>query len=286
MKPSLQLPLITVEDVLDMLSDRSTVIVDCRYNLSAPQASEWHYRAEHVPGAHYLDMARDLSSPLSAHGGRHPLPDRAAFEDRMRALGIGRASKVVAYDDGDGSGAARLWWLLRYFGHRQVWVMQGGWPAWMKRGFGASSGLSVPSSTGDFLAAPNSAMIVDYQAISENPLDFVLVDSRSPERYRGEVEPIDVKAGHIPGALSWDYRLTQTAPGHYHHPAWLLDYHKPLESQADRLVIYCGSGVTACVNLLALSLAGIDARLYPGSWSDWISYPEAPLAYGDEVSGW
>jgi len=173
---------------------------------------------------------------------------------------------------------------MKYFGHRQTSVLNGGLAHWRTLGLPTSARTPEPRASGDLVADPDPQMIVDFDRIQRMAVELVLLDSRSPERYRGDEEPIDRKAGHIPSALSWDYRLTQADPGLYHHPNWLRDYFRPLEGRADQIVAYCGSGVTACVNLLALSVAGIDAQLYPGSWSDWISYSEAPVATGVERS--
>ena len=288
MDPSAAHPLLSVEDVYERLSDPNTILVDCRYDLANPNAAYGRYLSAHLPRSYYWDLGTDLSSRVSVHGGRHPLPEASAFRTLIAQIGINVATAVIAYDDGDGSGATRCWWLLKYFGHDRAYVMNGGLSEWLRRGFQTSRDVPPMAPTpGNIELHPDPTLTVDY--VSLRRLDhypFVLIDSRSPERYRGEFEPIDVKAGHIPGALSWDYRLTQSRPGTYHPAEWLQDYFRPLAAFSDRLVVYCGSGVTATVNLLALQLAGISARLYPGGWSDWVSYSDAPVATGGEGSRW
>ncbi len=273
-------PLLSVKTVDEGLRDPHTVIVDCRYRLTNPEEARLAYQDGHIPGAYYLDMARDLSSPQGVHGGRHPLPTPEAFGQKLVAIGVKSDTRVITYDDADGSGATRMWWLLRYFGHRQSFILDGGLREWNNQEKPLTPKVPERKDDGDFQPDPQSKMIVDYSVLRDDLSAWLLLDSRSPERYRGESEPIDSKAGHIPGALLWDYRLCQTAPGAYHADRWLRDYFNRFTAQSDRLVVYCGSGVTATVNVLALNLAGIEARLYPGSWSDWISYSDAPVATG------
>jgi thiosulfate/3-mercaptopyruvate sulfurtransferase len=244
-------------------------IVDCRWELAQPDAGRAQYLAGHIPGAAYMDVADDLSG-LSFDGpnglGRHPLPAPEAFAATARRAGITRTGLVVAYDQGLSGGAARLWWLLRHIGKREVVVLEGGFAAW-------SSDLEVGEATpapGDLEAgAPLHDDLADHAStLTAAGEDTVLVvDSRAAERFRGEVEPIDPVAGHVPGARS--------APAAAPLPSWLVDDERPV-------VAYCGSGVSACVTLLRLAAAGRgEARLYPGSWSDWAARG-LPVATGEE----
>jgi thiosulfate/3-mercaptopyruvate sulfurtransferase len=227
-----------------------------------------------------LDLATDLSAPLAEHGGRHPLPTAEAFLHTVQRIGIKPDSWVIAYDDGDGSGAARFWWLMRYFGHQHTYVLNGGLSSWVADGRTVSQGEESAPTIGTFQPIAHPKWVMPYASLRATLPSLTLIDARSPERYRGESEPIDRRAGHIPGARSWDYRLTQIRPGLFHDSGWLSDYFKPLIELPTPVVVYCGSGVTAAVNLLALALTGNDAILYPGSWSDWISYSDAPIATG------
>jgi thiosulfate/3-mercaptopyruvate sulfurtransferase len=247
----------------------SIVLADCRFELQDAEAGRRAYAAGHLPGAWYLHLDEDLSAPRGAVGGRHPLPDAEAFGRTMRRIGLGRDTTLVAYDDGSHAFAARLWWLARHFGHRDSRVLDGGLAAWCRAGGEQSRDLPV-AAAGDFAPERRPEDIIDYEAVrSRDPERVLLVDSRDPARYAGEQEPIDPFAGHIPGAVNrpWtgavgdDGRLLDAA---VQRARWqdLVGSREP--------VVYCGSGVTACLNILSLELAGYPgARLYPGSWSDW-----------------
>jgi thiosulfate/3-mercaptopyruvate sulfurtransferase len=226
--------------------------VDCRWELGEPEAGRRLYLAGHVPGASFLDVERDLSAPPGgADGGRHPLPAADDFARAVAAAGIGDGVFVVAYDQGMNGGAARLWWLLRHFGHDDAAVLASGIESWL----GPLREGEEEIEEAEFVPRPRDDDTVtaeDVERRSGQP-GFVLVDARVPERYRGEVEPIDPVAGHIPGAVNMPY----TEP--------------PGEVDGAEIVAYCGSGITAAVTVLALAEAGIEAKLYPGSWSEWSS---------------
>jgi thiosulfate/3-mercaptopyruvate sulfurtransferase len=250
------------------------VIVDCRFALTDPDSGRQLYTTAHIPTAHYLDLNQDLSGPVQQHGGRHPLPDPAKLAKTLTAIGVRSGinpTRVIAYDDSRFAFAARLWWLLRYLGHEQVAVLEGGFSHWQDAGYPVTSELPI-AQQGNFTYQLRSDWVVDIAAIkAANRSEQVLIDSREPERYRGEREPIDPVAGHIPGAINYPWQGVTDAAGRVS----LVDQQQrwaDLPSDAE-IVVYCGSGVTACVNLLSLSLAGIDqSKLYPGSWSDWCSY--------------
>ncbi|MGE5272418.1 MAG: sulfurtransferase [Verrucomicrobiota bacterium] len=227
--------------------------VDCGYSLDRNEAGREAYLEEHVPGASFLGMD-ELSDLSVAGGGRHPLPGAEAFAAVAGRAGIGDGVFVVAYDHGGAGGAARLWWLLRHFGHDDVALLRGGLDAWAGRLRGAEEEIEpavfvVRERTGDTIEADELAGRLGEPGL-------VVVDARAPERYRGEVEPIDPVAGRIPGAVNWPYAAAGEVP--------------PEIRDADEIVVYCGSGITACVDLVALAECGRpDAKLYPGSWSDW-----------------
>jgi thiosulfate/3-mercaptopyruvate sulfurtransferase len=241
------------------LGDADLRVVDCRWQLGQPGAGEQEWEAAHIPGAAFLDVDRDLSAPPGA-GGRHPLPSAADFQSAARGAGISANAQVVAYDEAIDGGATRLWWLLRHFGHDAVAVLDGGLAAWREGGRPLRSGPEE-IAPGDFEARPREDDRVSAGDIQRGA--FTLLDARAPERYAGLAEPIDPVRGHIPGALNIPF--AELAPGGRFLPTPALSGQIP----DGELVAYCGSGVTACTVVLAAALAGRDARLYPGSWSEW-----------------
>lgn len=266
--------LISADRLQKHLHDPDFVIVDCRFSLADPQWGFQQYLAGHLPGAYYLDLNQDLSSPVQKHGGRHPLPDVDRLAEKLESLGIRWGeSWVVVYDDARSAFAARLWWLLRYLGHDRTLVLDGGWLGWQQADYPVS--VAIPEGRkGAFTPQVRADFQVDISTVkSRKDLpEVVLVDSREGERYRGEKEPIDPIAGHIPGAVNYPWQEATNPQGFFHPPSQQRDRWKDLNS-ASEMIVYCGSGVTACVNLLSLELAGIStAKLYPGSWSDWCSY--------------
>lgn len=260
-------PLVSVEWLLGRLGQRDLVVVDCRWALGSPGAGQRAWQEAHIPSAHWLDVDADLSDPPGA--GRHPLPSPERFEAAAAAAGIGADSAVVAYDESGAGGAARLWWLLRHFGHSAAAVLDGGLRAWRAAGGPLDDLPPRPWVTGaPLVARPRSGDIVDAGELAGRLGDpsLALLDARAPERFRGEVEPVDPVAGHIPGALN--VPLTTVAPeGAYLDSAALLTTLDP--GPGRELVAYCGSGISAASLVLAAELAGLRARLYPGSWSDW-----------------
>jgi thiosulfate/3-mercaptopyruvate sulfurtransferase len=262
------------------LDDPPLRVIDFRWVQGQPGRAG--YEAGHIPGAVFVDLEAEGLSGHQAGGGRHPLPERQAFEAAMRDAGVDRDSTVVVYDDQQGFTACRLWWTLRYFGHDAVAVLDGGLAGW--RGPVATGPHSVPR--GDFVATePRTSMKVDYEDVRDLAPGYVLLDARGPERYRGDVEPTDPRAGHIPGASSAPWAGNLDGAGRFKAPDELVARFRDLHVEdAGDVVAYCGSGVSACVNLLALERAGLTgARLYPGSWSDWSARPGAPVATADET---
>lgn len=272
---TLPTPLVDVHWVQAHLNDPNVVIMDCRFALNDPQQGRQDYASGHVPGAVYLDLNRDLSSPIAQHGGRHPLPALEQFVDTLNTLGVSSqpATQVVAYDATKGAFAARLWWLLRYLDHEAVAVLDGGFPAWQAAGLPLETRIAK-RSRGQFIPHPQPGWVVDRTTVLEHQIkgNKALVDARSPERYRGEQEPIDPIAGAIPQAVNLFWQANLDEQGRFKSPAELRQLWHRLPA-AEQSIYYCGSGVTACVNLLAQAIMERDIpQLYVGGWSDWCSY--------------
>lgn len=259
------------------LDDPKVVIVDTRFSLSEPEQGRNQYQSGHIPGAYYLDLNQDLSSPVQSHGGRHPLPNWKQFASQLNSIGIhseppAGPTQVVIYDDSRFAFAARLWWMLRYLGHDRVAILDGGIGAWQVAGLPLSQDIP-PAKTGGFEPNPQLGWTVDIETVRQRKdlPGVVVVDSRSPERFRGEVEPIDPIAGSIPGAVNSFWQEITTDSGQLKSSAALSAHWAGLNPN-DEIIVYCGSGVTACVNLFALVMAGHPMhKLYPGGWSDWCS---------------
>lgn len=262
--------------------DSNWLIVDCRFDLAQPAAGEAAYRAGHIPGALYAHLDRDLSSPITPTSGRHPLPDPEHFAATLRGWGVSSTTQVIAYDADNGMYAARLWWLLRWVGHRAVAVLDGGFKAWSAERLPTSTEIPARSPS-QFTARPDRELWLDAQQVQERlqQPDWRLLDARAPERYAGKVEPLDTRAGHVPGARNHPFATNLGADGRFGAPEELRRRYD--ESQAgvrdDHTIVMCGSGVTACHLLLAMEHAGKHgARLYAGSWSEWIRNPQRPIA--------
>jgi thiosulfate/3-mercaptopyruvate sulfurtransferase len=280
--------LVSTEWLAARLEDPAVRPVDVRWYLTEPTKGRAEYAQAHIPGAPFMDMESDLASPRGQGPGRHPLPTPEAFAAAAGRAGIGDETHVVAYDSSGGAAAARLWWLLRYFGHQRVSLLDGGWPAWQAAGYPAET--SAPAiAQASFTAAPQPDMVVDAGAVDRLRRDprVLLLDARANERYEGRVEPIDSQAGHIPGARSAPFAGNLRDDGHMKTADELRDRYLTLGADAaEQIVCYCGSGVTAAHDILALHLAGrTDALLYEGSWSDWSSDPARPVATGPEPIG-
>ena len=271
---------ISVTELATMIANGDKIVVaDCRFDPFAPEAGPAAYARGHIEGAHYLHLNRDLAGPVGETGGHAPVPTPEDFTALMRRIGLDSDSLLVAYDGGGLAAASRLWWLARYFGHSNVAVLNGGMAAWLA--------ADLPLNTtgeGNFTARVNHEMRVDFQDLCEPDNRPLLIDARDAPRYAGTGERIEPVGGHIPGAVNMPYQealgedgLLRGAEAQRERWAWL-------EKSDQHPVLYCGSGITACVNLLALELAGVKgARMYPGSWSDWCQQG-GEVATGDQSS--
>ena len=258
----------------ELLAARDAVVFDCRFSLADPGEGVALYRQGHIPGAYYLDLNRDLSGPLGPHGGRHPLPDPAAFVATLAACGVGPDTPVIAYDDSRLAFASRLWWLLRSLGYQAPQLLNGGYPGFLAAG--GQPDATLPGPIAQLAALPAAQAFSGFCNIEEvraaQGAGALLVDSREPRRYQGLEEPVDPVAGHIPGAINRPWQGVTGPSGEVLDVA-ALKAHWGDALEEEQLVVYCGSGVTACVNLFSLALLGReDATLYAGSWSDWCSY--------------
>ncbi|WP_375738923.1 sulfurtransferase [Pseudomonas boanensis] len=279
--------LISPEQLNARLHEPGLVVLDCRFALEDPAYGQRSYAESHVPGALFADLEHDLSGPVNKGvTGRHPLPAATELVEKLRTWGVSADSNIVLYDDGPGAFAARAWWLLAWLGKRDgVFLLDGGLKAWRDAGLSLTA---VPPTikAGDFQGEPDASLLVDAQGLQSllGQSDLTLLDARALPRFKGEVEPIDPVAGHIPGAQCAVFTDNLGTDGRFLPAAQLKRRFAALlgERPADDLVAYCGSGVTACHNLFALSLAGYPlARLYAGSWSEWITDPSRPMAKGD-----
>lgn len=280
--------LITATDLLAATrrADRP-VLLDCSFDLADTEAGERAWRQGHLPGSQYVHLDRDLAgSKHDAAGrfrGRHPLPERRAFAERLGQLAITPASAVVCYDAQGGAYAARAWWLLRWMGHHDVAVLDGGVAAWREAGGALVAEVSAPQAAAPYPELAPALPTIDAETLLSQLGRVRLVDARAGERFRGEVEPLDKAAGHIPGARHRFFKDNLAPDGRFKSPADLRAEWLPLLAgqEAAEVVQHCGSGVTACHNLLALAHAGLgDSQLYPGSWSEWSADPARPQARG------
>jgi thiosulfate/3-mercaptopyruvate sulfurtransferase len=258
------------------LDDSNIRIVDCRFTLSDPEKGKNEYLEGHLPGAVYFDLEKDLSGPVQVHGGRHPMPDIEVLCRKLEKAGIDQTKTIIAYDNGESAFAARFWWLLQYLGHEKVYVLNGGYKQWSKAGYPVST--EIPSyEMAKFNPQPKHELMASMEEVRDAVFgkrdDILLIDSREEKRFLGIEEPIDKKAGHIPGAINKPW-LKGLNNGIFNS----LEEQKQRFSDvnpAKQIIVYCGSGVTACPNFLALKEAGFqNVKLYVGSFSDWISYDE------------
>ncbi len=275
-------PTISVAELATALTAEPVpVLLDVRWALQGPPGVE-EYRRGHLAGARFIDLDRDLADQPGGGRGRHPLPACERFEEAMRAAGVNAGSAVVVYDAAGGLSAARAWWLLRWFGHDEVRLLDGGLAAWTAAGHPLTTEVPPPAR-GDLVATPGGMLVLDATGAARLAREGILFDARAAERFRGEVEPIDPVAGHIPGARSAPTTATLGPGGAFLAPGELRALFEAAGvPDGAKVGAYCGSGVTAAHEVLALALAGIPAALYPGSWSEWVSDPSRPVATGAE----
>lgn len=260
-------------------------VFDCRFALSDPPAGERAYHEGHIPGARYLHLDHDLAGPVTPQSGRHPLPDPETLARKLAAVGVSDDTQVVVYDAAAGAFAARLWWLLRWLGHSQVAVLDGGWQRWLREGRPVAVEMPANAARGNLHAHANRSLWLDAGEVWRQTQSGSgrLFDARAAERFRGEVEPIDPVAGHVPGAVNLPYAENVSEDGSFKSAETLrARFLSALDGVSPgRAVSMCGSGVTACHNLLAMEVAGLKGgKLYAGSWSEWIRDSERPVARG------
>jgi len=266
--------LIEAASLIQLLQQSNPVVLDCRYDLDDRQSGMRRYLDGHIPGSLYLSLDNDCTAPLSEHGGRHPLPSIFNMTALFSRLGIERGvTDVVCLDDEGGCYAAHVWWMLRYLGHNRARVLNGGFSAWLRAGGTVTSNSSATQSA-VFIPNPRPEMLASMEGVLKGDA-MLLVDCRAAERYRGENETIDPVAGHIPSAINVPWRDLVTDAGRFKSVGVFAD---SLTGIDERSIVYCGSGVTACVNVLAAAEADLGIpRLYAGGWSDWITWPENPI---------
>ena len=283
MAPKTYATLISAQDLARHYQQPDWTVIDCRFSLADPEQGEHDYSAGHIPGPFYAHIDRDLSPPVvPGKTGRHPLPSVEDFAERLACWGVTPATQVVSYDGGDASIAGRLWWMLRWVGHDPVAVLDGGWRAWRDARFPTETASPAAQALPPYPVRPKDSMVVGREELREG-LDrdgLRLIDARAAERFSGELEPIDPVAGHIRGAVNRPYSANLEASGLFRPPAELRSEIEQLlrKSPASDAICYCGSGVTAAHHVLAFAHAGLPLpRLYAGSWSEWITDPDAPM---------
>ncbi|CRK83864.1 sulfurtransferase [Neobacillus massiliamazoniensis] len=264
------------EWLLKRLDDQQVRIVDCRFSLANPEKGGLEYREGHIPGAVYFDLEKDCSGTVGVHGGRHPMPDVDQFIEKLEKAGIDENTLVIAYDNGDGPYAARFWWLLRYFGHEKAYVLNGGIKEWVNASYPTTTKIPFFEKT-KFNASIDSDLLATMEEVKEVVMQqqdhVILIDSREQKRYLGIEEPIDKKAGHIPGAVNKPW-MEGLRDGHIKSAEEQMERFADIDREK-QLIVYCGSGVTAVPNFLSLKEAGFEkVKLYVGSFSDWISYED------------
>ncbi|MFO7541997.1 MAG: sulfurtransferase [Thiobacillus sp.] len=277
--------LVSTEDLAAHLNDPKFVVLDCRFTLTDPEAGREAYAKSHIPGARYVHLEDDMSGPPSEQAGRHPLPDPNLLTEKLCQLGIGVNKQVVLYDDSYGSMAVRLWWMMRWMGHPAVALLDGGYPKWVREKHPIDAIVPAPSKAAcACLPEPSQIVTSDEVLHASKTGDQLIIDARSDRRFSGEFEPLDRVAGHVPGAINWPFDENLDLDGTFMPPEALRENYQALlkGKPAWQVIHMCGSGVTACHNILAMEIAGLPgSRLYPGSWSEWIGDPARPIATGE-----
>jgi thiosulfate/3-mercaptopyruvate sulfurtransferase len=277
--------LVTTEDLAAHLDDPNWVVFDCRFTITDPESGRLAYDKAHIPGARYVNLDQDLSAPMGTMTGRHPLPDPRVLTEKLCAWGVGVNRQVVVYDDSYGSIACRMWWLLRWLGHPGVALLDGGYPKWTREKRPVTADVPEPHKAACACLPETSQIAVAEDVLHASQTgDAIILDARSDRRFTGEYEPADPVAGHVPGALNLQFEDNLDVDGTFLPPEALREtYQALLKGKPTWQVIHmCGSGVTACHNVLAMEIAGLPgSRLYAGSWSQWITDPARPVATGE-----
>ena len=275
--------LVSVKELAVNMDNPGWLVVDCRFSLADSEAGQRAYSEAHIPGAVYIHLENKMSSPqIAGETGRHPLPEKADWIETIQAYGITPATQVVMYDDAGGAIAARMWWMLRWIGHEQAAVLDGGLQAWQSAGHGVNNKVPSARPPGNNAYSDLTPLAGIIDATDIDASHQLLLDARELPRYRGEAEPIDPVAGHIPGAMCSPFSGNLDEYGHFHTIENLRKKFSLAAKSDLPVVCYCGSGVTAAHNSLAMTIAGIDnSILYPGSWSEWVTDPSRPIATGD-----
>lgn len=276
--------LITIEEFLELKNKKNNfVLLDCRFSLSDKEYGIRSYNEKHIEGAVYVDLEKDMTGKVAEHGGRHPLPDLESFKERMNSMGVEDDSLVIIYDDGDLAAASRLWWLFKYIGKEKVMVLEEGLNGWIKKGLTVTSQPGeIKTKAGELTLNKKEDIFVPMEYVKNNlgNKDILIIDSREKDRYLGLVEPVDKKAGHIPGAKNYFWKDSFDELKVKDKDV-LIERLKFIDKEKE-IIVHCGSGITGCVNVLILEEMGIESKLYAGSWSDWISYDDNPVAVGEE----
>ena len=278
--------IVSVEPLKQHMNDPDWIIFDCRFSLDEPQKGYQEYQKSHIPGAYYAHLDDDLSSPQRADSGRHPLPEIGKFTQWLGHHGVGSDKQVVAYDDAGGAYAARLWWMLQWLGHEAAAVLDGGWQAWTSAEFPVDQSTR-PLEANVFVPRPDRSRWLDVDQLvhAMNADSMLVVDARGPDRFTGKADPIDPVAGHMPGAVNLPFPGNLTKDQRFRSADELCARFQTLlaDRPAETIVHSCGSGVTACHNLLAMEIAGLSgSKLYPGSWSEWITDPKRAVVTGPD----
>lgn len=273
---------VSTEELATHLDDPDWVVFDCRFTLSDPDAGLRAYEQDHIPGARYVHLDNDLSSSVTEKSGRHPLPDPDALAEKLGNWGVDDSKQVVVYDDTFGAMAVRMWWLLKWLGHERVALLDGVYPKWVRERRPVTADKPKIQSV-SFTAEPNNEMWVTAEQVQrELEQGTVLLDARAEERFQGLVEPLDKVAGHVPGAVNRPFEDNLELSGEFLSPDELKREYDEQVGENNSVIHMCGSGVTACHNILAMRHAGLDAgRLYAGSWSEWIADNKRPVVKDD-----
>lgn len=262
----------------DNMNAPSLVILDCRFDLNNSVVGKKEYEKAHIPNAYYLDLEKDLSGVKGDHGGRHPMPTIESFKNKLESLGISNDTTVVIYDGGDIAVASRLWWMLKYIGMNRVYILEGGFENWKKLKFEETTIVPSSKTKGQLVINVHNEMLCDMNSVKNNinNKNTIIIDSRARERYLGDAEPMDKRAGHIPNAVNYFWQENFNG-NEMKSLEELRERFKEL-ADYDNIIIHCGSGVTACPNILAMDEVGIKPKLYLGGWSDWVSYEDNPVS--------